>query len=300
MDSAKRDHLECVEVATSYAGGTVVEELLATSFEPLSSHADPVADRTVVRIWVADGQDANKIESRLHEVLAGAGDLLEGTPVEVSRTTVPYEDWAESWKRHFHTQRVSRRILIKPSWETATTFDGDIVLEIDPGMSFGTGQHETTRSCLQMLDQLAEELAPCPLLDAGCGSGILTLAAVRLGFEPVTAFDNDPQAVAVTRENLSSAGHEDTTDVEQADLGDLEPEAAFGVVVANILAPVLLENADTLTGFLAPEANSRLILSGILTSQYPEVRGAFHERGLVQEMALRNGEWTSGCFRTKR
>lgn len=294
----KRKTLPCVEVKTSYARGPMVEELLATRAPgDLSSHASPDTNTTVVRLWVPVGVAVGDLAGQIKELLDRSADWLEAPVPTVRVHHVREEDWAETWKRHFHTQRVSRRVIIKPSWETVDASPEDIVLELDPGMSFGTGQHETTKACLQMMDDLAESLPPCPLLDAGCGSGILSMAAVRLGFRPVVAFDNDPQAVLVCQENLERAGLLDTVELWESDLSGFEADRPFPLVVANILAPILLANAETLVDLLARTDASRLILSGILDQQYADVCRCFEALGLLEDRRVKLGEWTSGCFR---
>ncbi len=298
MIPASSPALPCIEVRTDATRGPILDELLAgIAPDSASSYTDSAANCTTVRVWVPETTSAPELAEDIRRLLDQAADWFgEPTPtIEIAE--VRQEDWAETWKRHFHTQRVSRRIVIKPSWESYTTAADDIVLELDPGMSFGTGQHETTKACLQMLDCLSDTIAPCTLLDAGCGSGILTLAALRLGFHPILAFDHDPQATLVARENLASAGVLDRVRIQQADLTTYDAGTQFPVVVANILAPVLLECAETLTRHLVPASSSRLLLSGILDTQYAEVQKRFEQCGLKETNRIQIGEWTSGCFR---
>lgn len=290
--------LTCIEVRTDADRGPSLDELLTTVAPAgISTYTDPPANCATVRVWVPGNTSAATLADDIRRLLNQAADWLGDPPPTINIAEVRQEDWAETWKRHFHTQRVSRRIVIKPSWELYTADATDIVLELDPGMSFGTGQHETTKACLQMLDDLAETLAPCPLLDAGCGSGILTLAALRLRFHPVLAFDHDPQAILMARENLANAGMLDRVRIQQADLTTYDAGTQFPIVVANILAPVLMECAETLTGHLKPAPSSRLLLSGILDDQYADVRKRFKQCGLQETTRVQLGEWTSGCFR---
>ncbi|MEI8078865.1 MAG: 50S ribosomal protein L11 methyltransferase, partial [bacterium] len=191
--------------------------------------------------------------------------------------------------------RVSERLVIKPTWETYAAQPGDVVLELDPGMSFGTGRHGTTQACLEFLDQYSRGLEGQPLLDVGTGSGILAMAGHRLGLTPVMACDHDPQAVVIARDNLARAGLGAVT-VTAAALEEWQPPVRGRIVVANILAPVLLEHAERLRGWLATTAPSYLLLSGILTEQYPAILERYLALGL-RECARRTlDEWTSGCF----
>lgn len=207
------------------------------------------------------------------------------------------EDWAEAWKKFFHAEKLSSRIWVKPSWEACKTAPGEVVVEIDPGMSFGTGQHGTTRGCLIMIDRLTADCPGTTFADLGCGSGILAIAAAKLGYSRLIALDNDPLAVRISRENAELNGVADqicfmTGDVAQAGL-----EGSCDIVVANILATVLISNAAVLASFLGPSARARIILSGILNPQAAEVQKAFEAHHLVLEESLQLGDWTTLCMK---
>jgi ribosomal protein L11 methyltransferase len=218
--------------------------------------------------------------------------LTGGIP-EFTGGTLAVEDWSETWKRHFHAFRASRRLMVKPSWESCATRPGDIVLEIDPGMTFGTGYHGTTRACLEFRDALAEELGPVPMLDAGCGSGILSLAAGRLGYRPVYAFDHDPDAVRMTEHNV---GVDAAVVPVLADLGEYVPPRPCRLVVVNILATILCRHADRIVSFVDRTGGGHLILSGILTEQYDDVKRRFEKAGATEAEARTRHEWRSGHF----
>ena len=207
-------------------------------------------------------------------------------------TTLPDQDWAESWKRFFHVLRVSDRVVIRPTWEPYAPAPGDCVVDLDPGMSFGTGYHGTTRACLVFLDQLAAEDTQRRVLDMGCGSGILAIAARKLGFVDVAGFDIDPDAVAIARENALANGVQ--VELDTCDLTQNRRQAE--VVVANILAPVLIQQAAAIAAAVAPGSLNALILSGILDTQYADVREAYEARGFSEVRNLRIDEWRSGLF----
>jgi len=210
---------------------------------------------------------------------------------------MPAEDWSETWKKFFHAEKVSDRIWIKPSWESCTADASDIIVEIDPGMSFGTGQHGTTRGCLQMLDQLAGPNTSLRLADIGCGSGILAIAAAKLGYRDIVALDNDPDAVRIARENAELNGVEGKINFRTGDCSALGLAATHDIVVANILATVLIAHAHELAGLLAAGPEARMVLSGILNPQSAEVQTAYETLGLVLVDSLQLGEWTTLCLK---
>jgi ribosomal protein L11 methyltransferase len=244
--------------------------------------------------------DKPEIERRAREMSALA-ELLDGRVRAAHITTVEAADWTEAWKSFFHATRISTRIVVRPSWESYEAGPGEIVVDIDPGLSFGTGLHPTTRACLRYLDELAEqvpegELRALRLVDIGCGSGILAIAAAKLGFASVAAVDNDALAVRVAGENISLNGIvAERCSVGVADvLTDALPRGE--VVVANILAPVLSEAAPRIVGSLWQSPHSALVLSGILDSQFAEVQSVYEGQGMALQSTKLEEGWRTGCF----
>ena len=280
--------------------------LTVVSAEVPREAVDPLIDALAeVEICASSWDDVENTQSRLSvfladsaeaagvcEALKAAGRTL-GLALLPEVAVLPEQDWAESWKRFFRVQRVSERIVIRPSWEAYAPRPGDIVVDLDPGMSFGTGNHATTQACLVFLDQLAADDAGRSVLDMGCGSGILAIAARKLGFTTVAAFDNDPDAVAIARENAADNGVGVVFDV--CDLAQNTRQA--DVVVANILAPVLIEHAASVAAAVQSSPVHALILSGILDTQYAAVRAAYEAQGFIEERSLLIGEWRSGLLR---
>lgn len=215
-----------------------------------------------------------------------------GTTPSFSVAPVRMEDWAESWKRFFKTLRISPHLVVRPPWEEYTPAPGERVIVLDPGMSFGTGKHETTRSCLRLLDELAPECANGRLLDVGCGSGILSIAAAMLGYRDVLGIDNDPDAVRIAAEN--AAANSVAAKFSVCDLAVCRERAP--VVVANVLAPVLTRFAAQVSACVERVPGNALILSGILDTQYPAVRAAYEAQGAVERRTVLAGEWRSGLF----
>jgi ribosomal protein L11 methyltransferase len=207
---------------------------------------------------------------------------------------VPDEDWSETWKRFFHAIRVSDRIVVKPSWEPFDPAAASCVIELDPGMSFGTGQHATTQACLRMIDALCGEFPAASFLDIGCGSGILAIAAAKLGCREVTALDCDEIAVRTTRENLIRNGVATDVECRVADASNPALPRTFDIVTANILADVLVRHAAPIAATVSSRpAGGRLILAGILQSQGGAVRAAYERQGFRVLDAAHAGEWVT-------
>ncbi|MCP5519471.1 MAG: 50S ribosomal protein L11 methyltransferase [Verrucomicrobiales bacterium] len=238
-------------------------------------------------------------------VAAGLRELrragrLPGRPRATLRP-VPNEDWAESWKRHFKARVFGGRVLVRPSWSRRRARAGEIELVLDPGLSFGTGQHATTAFCLEQIvrERAANTGATRGLLDAGAGSGILAIAAAKLGYAPVEAFDHDPDAVRIAAENAAANGVGDRLQINRRDVArlSLKPRRRFAVVAANLLADLLLEQRDRLIAPVAP--GGLLILAGILERQFAAVRRAYEQAGFRLESHRIEREWQSGAFRRR-
>lgn len=205
-----------------------------------------------------------------------------GALVEVSTTELP-DDWSERWKQ-FHVPLVlGDRLAVRPPWEQPIGTAIEIV--IDPAQAFGTGAHATTRLCLELLLDLPEPAGP--LLDLGCGSGVLAIAAAKLGFDPVAAVDFDPLSVEATRANATVNGV--ALDVARCDLRR-DPVAAAPTVLANLLRPLLLDYARVLGDAEPPHT---LIASGLLVHEADEVAAAFVPHGLRERDRRERGEWAA-------
>ena len=256
----------------------------------LSSYRDIEERLTQIQIYFPDPEppltlDEARIdaESRLLSAMS-----VVGAEASIEYTTIPDEDWKLSYRRHFTTEHIGERLVVRPPWEPMP--DGGVVVTLDPGLAFGTGKHETTRACLEYIDSLSGEGGR--FLDMGCGSGILSIAAARLGFSPVSGFDVDQEAVQASAENAEANGVE--VEFFKYGLGAKVkrelPKA--DLVAANILGPLLIRFADE----IVPAVGKRLIISGILTELYEDVLSAYVSRGLKEVSRRTIGEWTTGLL----
>lgn len=205
------------------------------------------------------------------------------------------EDWSESWKKYFKTILIGRALMIKPSWSRHEPQKGQAVVVLDPGLSFGTGQHATTSFCLKQIVALRGRNRS--LLDIGCGSGILAIAAAKLGYNPVDAFDFDPVAVRVAMKNCRTNRVHHKINLKRQDLTrlPLHSRTQYNIICANLIAPLLISERDRILNRLAPSGT--IILAGILSTEFDSVRRAYESAGLKLIKSTTEREWQSGSFR---
>ena len=207
---------------------------------------------------------------------------------ELRVRSVDDADWTDVWKAGYVPQRIGR-VVIVPSWLEQPIGPDEVALRLDPGMAFGTGLHPTTRGCLTLL----QGISPMPpvVLDVGSGSGILALAALRLGAERAVCYDTDPLAVEATLANAAANGLADRV---TSRLGSLPPKPVgepFPLVLANLVAAVLIDLAASLAAHTAP--GGAIVASGIIDTRADEVLAALAATGFVVERRLEDGEWVS-------
>ena len=267
----------------------------------LSSYRDIEEDFTRMRIYFEDPARTEDAKSCLKSAMDIVG---VDAPIEIG--DIPDEDWKLAYRRHFKVEEIGKHLVVVPEWELEdfrrkTRDDEREVIVLDPGMAFGTGKHETTHACLEYIDELSSLVShPSSLsfLDMGCGSGILSIAAAKLGFAPVKGFDVDQEAVDASIENAEK----NSVSVEYVKfaLGRANsntqtlkhPNTSYDLVAANILGPLLIRFADE----IVPYVGKHLIISGILTDLYSEVLAAYEARGLKEVSRKTLGEWTTGLL----
>ena len=248
------------------------------------------ADRTSVRvsIFLPTSDAVNEAAAFVRTRLADGG--IEAT---LTLDGIREEDWAENWKQYYHPIPFGR-LTVVPAWEEYTPKEGELILRMDPGTAFGTATHESTHMMIEFLDE--EILGGERVVDVGCGSGILALAARLLGASRAEAFDLDPEAVRVAKKNIADAGLSEVT----AEVSDLlsavnPPEGGYDFMAANIVADILLRLAPEAPPYLAP--NGLLAVSGILSARADEVREGIAAAGFTFLREKREGDWFAMLFR---
>ena len=292
--------LRSISITTSLSAEDAVGVLLELEQgQTPSSYADALTRLSTVSVYgEIETQDVAGIKRRLREGLqALAADGIDVGPARIQVKKVPARDWSESWKRHFKPLDLGPRLLVKPTWSRRVPKKSQALVVLDPGLSFGTGQHATTRFCLEQLVALRDPAASAQsMLDVGTGSGILAIAAVKLGYQPVNAFDFDPDCVRVANENTELNGvaavltvtHDDITQVPK------KPKQRYSVVCANLIYDLLIAERDRLLARVAPGGS--LVLAGILETQFTLVRKTFEAAGWKLVAATTDKEWRSGTF----
>ena len=286
--------LYCFRVEDLDGDGGLLDELLsALEFDHSSWF-----DRENCRVWHTVYSLTPELRAagrrRFEEELPSWQNL--GVSVgDIEEFDLKSEEWTEAWKKFFKPLEISPRLLVRPEWLDDRPKPGQKLLTVDPGMSFGTGQHPTTLYCLQTIDRLSQTGEVGSLLDAGCGSGILAIAGAMLGYDPVDAFDFDPDAVASAKENLARNG---VTSVLPT-VGDANeyPGRAGGydLICANILGHLLRAFKVRIASWVKP--GKYLCLAGILNEEFDALAADYRALGFEEVDRVTLKEWTSGLFR---
>ncbi|MES2211236.1 MAG: 50S ribosomal protein L11 methyltransferase [Chloroflexota bacterium] len=297
LELAVEADIEAVEAVSEILGrlapgGTSVEPAFELVDEGLGARIDPTRP-AIVRAYVpaADPESAQRAAREAEAALAHL-QVFGLRPIGELRTRLVDEaDWADAWKAHFPVLRVGSRLVIRPTWRRHRRSPGDLVLALDPGMAFGTGLHPTTRLCLAAIERAADrgEVEGARVLDVGCGSGILAIAAARLGAVRVLAVDIDPIAVEAT---LANARRNRLARRIEARAGSLPTgEPPHDLILANLIAGVLMALAEQLSGELRP--GGVLLASGIFADREAEVDEAFGAAGLATFERTIEGDWVA-------
>jgi len=240
----------------------------------------------LVKGYVPATEDAARIGDTLRLVLQAAPldrPLVWQRPKRLQET-----DWRDAWKKHFGVQHIGQGVVVVPSWIEYKLRGGEVVVRIDPGMAFGTGQHPTTAMCLRALEETGPDDAT--VLDLGCGSGILSIVAVLLGARRVLALDIDPEAVKAAAQNTVDNGVAEAIEVRTGTIEETgAPDETFDLALANISGLTLERLAPALAGALKP--GGRLIAGGFLEDRVDGLKLAFEANGLRVERVVKDGIW---------
>lgn len=270
--------------------GVCTANMEVDTFDPSAISLPPL---TTVTAYVESDQFPRELVEEttplLEQISARSGIRIP--PPEVRE--VMEDDWANRWKEWFKPLRIGKRTVVRPTWEPFDPSPGEVVIDIDPGQAFGTGTHETTRLCIELLEEMVPKIPACSVLDVGCGSGILAIAAVCHGALSAVGIDVDPQAVATAAENAILNGVSDRTSFHTTPLERIERE--YPLVVANILAEDLVRMRHDLQRVTAP--SGLLVLSGILIERETFVREGFADTRFGYVSTRTMGEWCALLFR---
>ncbi len=270
-----------------YGRGVVVTEPFKQDQDGDNLEPDPTRPVRVSGYLPVD-ERLDTTVSRLDEGLWHLRHL--GTVSELQRSVQKEEDWANAWKDHFQVTRIGRHFVIRPTWREYEPKSGDVMIDLDPGMAFGTGLHPTTSLCMQWLEDL--DLDEIRILDAGAGSGILSIGAINCGAASSLALEVDPVAVSALKHNIELNGLQERIDARVADVTNPLPiEGTFDLILANIISRILIEAADSLCA--AAHVGTSLVMSGVIEAHEQDLVDAYLARGFHQTGRRKIGDWVS-------
>lgn len=282
---------------TSEAEDAVVEMLHTLFPNPASVYQDMETGETTATVYCENKSDWSMAKKKaLQQGLARIRECgIDTGSASLTVQSIRKEDWAESWKRHFKPLEIGRALLVRPSWVKRRLKKGQSEIVLDPGLSFGTGHHATTSFCLNSLVVARNTGQPQSFLDIGTGSGILSIAAAKLGYDPIEAFDFDPEAVRVAKINAKSNRVDGKIKIVRRDLTKTSPKGRrYSVVAANLIFDLLIAERDRILNRVQPDGT--LILAGILQTQFKRVDAVYRQAGWKLVDSRVEKEWQSGMF----
>ncbi len=241
-------------------------------------------DTIIIKAYFSEGEDLDNIVNDIEYKISN-NPSLEDCENNIILTMVDDEDFAENWKQYYKPTRLGQKIVIKPSWEDYQLSEGDIMIELDPGMAFGTGTHETTAMCTEALERYVK--VNDRVYDIGCGSGILSIVAAKLGASKVVGVDLDEVSVKVSNENIILNRVEDIVEIKKGNLLDVV-EGKANIIVSNIIAEIIVEMIGDLKNHL--EEDGIFITSGIIKEKISLVENKLKDIGFtIIEIIEENG-----------
>jgi ribosomal protein L11 methyltransferase len=283
------------------AGGTSIEDPNDIRQEILKPNTldyadeeflDSLGEDVVIKAYFHGDNNIEELTSLIKEKIKFIGNFLNVGKGYEGYTEVDDEDWGTSWKKYYKPLHLTDKLVIKPSWESYDKSNEEIIIELDPGMAFGTGTHETTRMCAVLLEKYMKK--GDRIIDVGCGTGILAIIAAKLGASFVTAVDIDEVAVRVAKENIQINNATTSVNVQKGVLNDIEKEE-YDIITANIIADVIIDVSGSVSSYL--KKGGLLITSGIIKERSCEVIDAYEKKGFLKEEVQELGEWVAIVFK---
>ena len=256
---------------------------------PIATETEVVTEKAYLAV---DGELEGKLQTFKQEVKALEDRGVSIAPGIITTSELADEDWSDTWKQYFHTEKPGDRIVIKPSWEQYEPKDDEIVVELDPGAAFGTGTHATTSMCICELEKLVQP--GMKVFDVGTGSGILSIIAAKLGAKDIQAVDYDDSVLKIVQENLEENHVEDLISVAQSDLMQ-NVHGKANLVIANIVADIIIRLFDQLDDHL--EEDGTLLTSGIIEDRIDDVINAATAHGYGVVKRMENKGWACITFK---
>lgn len=258
---------------------------------PIAKETEVVVEKAYLPV---NGELEGRIQTLQQEIKALESRGVNTAPAVLTTAELQDEDWSDTWKQYFHTEKPGERVVIKPTWEEYEPQDDEVVIELDPGAAFGTGTHATTSMCIRQLEKLVKP--GMTVFDVGTGSGILSIISAKLGAKNIQAVDYDDSVLKIVEENLEQNNVQDIISVAQSDLMQ-NVHGKAELVIANIIADIIIRLFDQLDEHL--EQGGTLLTSGIIEDRIEDVLAAAEKHGYGVVERLENKGWACITFKRK-
>ncbi len=258
---------------------------------PIAKETEVVVEKAYLPV---NGELEGRIQTLQQEIKALESRGVNTAPAVLTTAELQDEDWSDTWKQYFHTEKPGERVVIKPTWEEYEPKDDEVVIELDPGAAFGTGTHATTSMCIRQLEKLVKP--GMTVFDVGTGSGILSIISAKLGAKNIQAVDYDDSVLKIVEENLEQNNVQDIISVAQSDLMQ-NVHGKAELVIANIIADIIIRLFDQLDEHL--EQGGTLLTSGIIEDRIEDVLTAAEKHGYGVVERLENKGWACITFKRK-
>ena len=258
---------------------------------PIAKETEVVVEKAYLPV---NGELEGRIQTLQQEIKALESRGVNTAPAVLTTAELQDEDWSDTWKQYFHTEKPGERVVIKPTWEEYEPKDDEVVIELDPGAAFGTGTHATTSMCIRQLEKLVKP--GMTVFDVGTGSGILSIISAKLGAKNIQAVDYDDSVLKIIEENLEQNNVQDIISVAQSDLMQ-NVHGKAELVIANIIADIIIRLFDQLDEHL--EQGGTLLTSGIIEDRIEDVLAAAEAHGYGVVERLENKGWACITFKRK-